>query len=145
MMPISSLQVALEQTEEFCELTGMQLNETKKLVFGTQTDYASTIKAKNNFKYRQTSGLKGLGAFAPVQLTAAGYYNHRFKQARKVLERLRATQLSFCNKARQVAESVLPAALTGVNYSLPSPTEIRHLKIACARSIWGHSFPTMCS
>ena len=103
-----SVQAAIDKVEEFCGLTGMALNEAKTLAFGTADGFVSNLRAKSGHRFGTTNVVKGLGAIAPVQRSAPRHSNSRCTLARIAIQRLAATSLSFGNKARILAESILP-------------------------------------
>eukprot|EP01064_Diplonema_japonicum_P028490 TRINITY_DN437_c0_g1_i3.p1 TRINITY_DN437_c0_g1~~TRINITY_DN437_c0_g1_i3.p1 ORF type:complete len:1363 (+),score=232.88 TRINITY_DN437_c0_g1_i3:2601-6689(+) len=133
---VEVLKRATNKTIEFCERTGMRLNENKSQAFSTKDEIGPWLKCTGS-SFRVTKGIKALG----VILNMNGKHSlDKLHSAEGRLSRLGALPLSFGNKASMLTGTVLPSCLYGTTYAAPSDNQLKKLCTATVTSLWGPRF-----
>eukprot|EP01064_Diplonema_japonicum_P031567 TRINITY_DN56_c0_g1_i8.p1 TRINITY_DN56_c0_g1~~TRINITY_DN56_c0_g1_i8.p1 ORF type:complete len:824 (+),score=93.01 TRINITY_DN56_c0_g1_i8:2709-5180(+) len=140
-----SLQAAVEGTLEFCDLTGMQVNEEKTVGFGTAEGFKSRVVGDRTamkkgsevpVPYKTVSDLKGLGVKINTRRTGTKW-NKPTANALDSLDRLGCTRLAFETKAHMVSTTILPSCLYSGPFSPPCDETLKKLSTRVTCNLWG--------
>eukprot|EP01059_Diplonema_ambulator_P000003 TRINITY_DN0_c0_g1_i4.p1 TRINITY_DN0_c0_g1~~TRINITY_DN0_c0_g1_i4.p1 ORF type:complete len:1528 (+),score=304.66 TRINITY_DN0_c0_g1_i4:2257-6840(+) len=134
----AQLQGGMAKMEEFCSLTGMELNHEKSHVFSTKG-----VKdiLHGGVPLSRATRLKALGAYLVTHVTSRTD-SERIDAAIEAARRLGATRLSFDQKVTIISETIIPTALYGALYMPPPTTKLNELLTAIAGALTGPHFNT---
>eukprot|EP01059_Diplonema_ambulator_P016454 TRINITY_DN27_c0_g1_i7.p1 TRINITY_DN27_c0_g1~~TRINITY_DN27_c0_g1_i7.p1 ORF type:complete len:1597 (+),score=259.00 TRINITY_DN27_c0_g1_i7:2453-7243(+) len=133
------LQAGLNRVEEFCRLTGMELNHSKSHVFSSAQAIDDILL--DSRPLGKSSRVKALGSYLITRMTRRTD-SERIDAAIEAARRLGATKLSFDQKRAIIEESIIPAALYGALFTPPPASKVDDLLAAIAASLTGPHFTT---
>ena len=130
-------------TEEFCDATGMRLNEAKTLAFSSKRNHRCNVTARSGHTFETVESLKALGATFCCHSSPSLRYNpKKYRSAATALAKMHGTQLSSMHKADITSSAILPATLYETAYVTPPAAVVNDLTTATASCIWGSTFNT---
>ena len=139
---MNSLEPCLRIVERFCAITGMKLNDTKTVAFGSRESFTSTLVSNTGHRYKTLVKVKILGVYLYCSKHSRRSSPERVRKAIAALQRLRCMPLAFYHKYRIVSECILPGALYEVPYALPSQSSLKELSTAVNTCLWGSDYGT---
>eukprot|EP01059_Diplonema_ambulator_P030260 TRINITY_DN509_c0_g1_i4.p1 TRINITY_DN509_c0_g1~~TRINITY_DN509_c0_g1_i4.p1 ORF type:complete len:924 (+),score=114.49 TRINITY_DN509_c0_g1_i4:185-2956(+) len=135
---VASLQGVVTKAEKFTALTDMVLHGDKSVVFATLAAVLTVVLYGKLL--RTCVEVTVLGVILNTRPYGTTGRSHRVDEAAKSARRLSALPLTTSQKARIVAETLLPGALYGALFN--PPTEVKSLRTAIAKGVWGPVYNT---
>ena len=138
--PTTVLQ-ACALTEEFANLTGTQVNSAKSHVWATTSERRDIIANQATIGQEALTLVtsdRRLGAhLAYTGRRARTTLSHKLQECVRMCERVQHLPISLPRRAHLVASGIMPKALYGCAATPPAKRDVRRLRAAAARAIWG--------
>ncbi|KAJ9460347.1 hypothetical protein DIPPA_24595 [Diplonema papillatum] len=139
----AALQKGVDVVDEFCTLTGMELNLQKTVAFSTRRRHQSTLKLRSvDALLRFSKSVKCLGVLVSTAKNRTERSDsERVEKAAALAEGLRHAPFRYEKRVRIVQSNVLPAALSGCSFAPVSKVAMKRLTTSVMGLIWGGSNP----
>ncbi|KAJ9453192.1 hypothetical protein DIPPA_06398, partial [Diplonema papillatum] len=139
----AALQKGVDIVDEFCTLTGMQLNLEKTIAFSTRQRHQSTLRLRSgNALLRFSKSVTCLGALVSTAKNRKERSDSkRVERAAALAEGLRHAPFRYEKRVRIVQSNVLPAALSGCSFAPVSKVAMKRLTTSVMGLIWGGANP----
>ncbi|KAJ9440509.1 hypothetical protein DIPPA_32170 [Diplonema papillatum] len=139
----AALQKGVDVVDEFCTLTGMELNLQKTVAFSTRRRHQSTLRLRSvDALLRFGKSVTCLGALVSTAKNRTERSDsERVEKAAALAEGLRHAPFRYEKRVRIVQSNVLPAALSGCSFAPVSKVAMKRLTTSVMGLIWGGSNP----
>ncbi|KAJ9435454.1 hypothetical protein DIPPA_12764, partial [Diplonema papillatum] len=139
----AALQKGVDVVDEFCTLTGMELNLQKTVAFSTRRRHQSTLRLRSvDALLRFGKSVTCLGVLVSTAKNRTERSDsERVEKAAALAEGLRHAPFRYEKRVRIVQSNVLPAALSGCSFAPVSKVAMKRLTTSVMGLIWGGSNP----